>query len=73
MEELDVEAVEGCDRELGDAVLLLEAQHELVAGVGDLVELVEPERQGGGLLAFGEQQPALDVVGAAELVSLVDA
>src|SRR6266498_2420866 len=41
--QLDVEAVCTADRELRDPVALLEAQHELLAGVISRVELVEAE------------------------------
>ena len=69
MKELDVEAVRRQARELRDAVPLLESQDELLTGIVDCVELVEPEQQRCRLLAGGEQDPALDVVGATEVMS----
>ena len=56
--------------ELGDPVLLLEAQDELAAGVGGLVQLLEPERERRRLRPFDEEELRLDVVRLAELVPL---
>lgn len=56
--------------ELRDPVLLLEAEDELVADVVGSVEPVEPEGQGGRLLAADKEQPRLDVVGPARVVPL---
>src|SRR6266498_807362 len=66
--QLDVEAVCTADRELRDPVALLEAQHELLAGVISRVELVEAEDERRRLLAGGEQQARLDVVRAPEVL-----
>jgi hypothetical protein len=70
VEQLDVQAVrvEAC--ELGDTVALLEAQHELRADVVRGLELVEPEREGGGLLPAHVEEACLDVVRAAGVVTL---
>jgi len=69
VEQLDGEAVRTACDELRDAVLLLEAEDELLAGVVGHVELLEPKRQRRRLLARDEEQPRLDVVRAAEVVT----
>ncbi|MGH2920844.1 MAG: hypothetical protein ACRDKU_02090 [Gaiellaceae bacterium] len=71
MKELDVEAVRGAARELRDPVLLLEDQDELLAGVFEALNLIEPKRQRRRLLAGYEEQTALDVVGPSEVVAFV--
>src|SRR5437588_413346 len=68
VEQLDVEPVRGQRRDLRDAVSLLEAQHELLAGVVGGFELLQPEAQRGGLLPGHEQELRLDVVRAPEVV-----
>src|SRR5687767_4302234 len=70
VEELDVEAVRRQPRDLGDPVLLLEAEQQLGPRVVGAVELVEPEEERRRLLAGDEEQARLDVVRAVELVTL---
>jgi hypothetical protein len=72
VEQLDFEAVRGRPGHLGDPVLLLEPDHQRAQQVVDHVDLVEAEAQRRGLLAGDEEQPALDVVPAPEVVTLVE-
>src|SRR5205823_3529850 len=72
VEELHVQPVGGQPSEPGNSVLLLEAEHELLAGVLDRVELVEPECERRRLLTGDEENLALDVVRAPEVVALTE-
>ena len=72
MEELDLEPVAPAANELADPVALLESEHERVHHVLGAVELIEAEDERGGGLAGDEEQTPFDVVGAAEVVSLVE-
>jgi hypothetical protein len=72
VEQLDVEPRGGQTRQLGDAVLLLEAEDELGAGVVRARELVEAKGERGGLLSCDEDDTRLDVVRAVELVALAE-
>jgi hypothetical protein len=70
--ELDVDPVLARRHELRDPVVLLEDHHELAADIVAAVELIEPERHRAGVVASDEQQACLDVVRAAEVVTLVE-
>ncbi len=70
MEELHVQPGRPEAGQPGDPVPLVEAENELLSGVVDRVELVEAERERRGLLAGDEEDLALDVVGAPEVVTL---
>ena len=72
MEELDVQAVRVEAGKLGNPVPLLEAQDELFADVVGGLQLVEPEGEGGRLLAAHVEEPRLDVVRAARVVALAE-
>src|SRR5205823_1545970 len=64
VEELDVEPVRRQAGGLGDSVALLEDQQELVrVHLVRAVELLEPEAERRALLAGGEEELALHVVG----------
>lgn len=62
MEELDVRAVPVETGELGNAISLLEAQHEFFVDVVGHFHLVGPERESGGLFAVDVEEAGFDVV-----------
>src|SRR6266545_3750790 len=70
--QLDVEPVRGAVGDLCDPVALLEGEEQLLAGVLDGVELIQPEGDRRRLLAIHEEQARLDVVRAAELVAFAE-
>jgi hypothetical protein len=69
VEELHGEPVQAQPRELGDSVLLLADEHELLGGLVDPDELVEPEEELGGLLAGGEDDMAFNVARTVEIAA----
>jgi hypothetical protein len=71
VKELDVEPVHVKPRQLGDAVALLEPENELITGVISRIELIEAKDERRSLLAVGEEQARLDVVGPPEIVAFV--
>jgi len=70
--QLDVQPVRRAPRELADPVPLLELQDESIHYVVDGVELVEAEGKRGRLFPRGEEEPPLDIVRPAEVVTLVE-
>jgi hypothetical protein len=70
--QLDVQPVRRTPRQLADPVPLLELEDESIHYVVDGVELVEAEGKRGRLFPRGEEEPPLDIVRPAEVVTLVE-